>query len=50
VYYVPEIRVRVELVPADPPWRVRAVAGGEKSEVQSMADNPRTVDTYPDPS
>jgi hypothetical protein len=50
VYYFPEIRVRVELVPADPPWRVRGVAGGEKPEVQSMVDNPRTVDTYPDPS
>jgi hypothetical protein len=50
VYYFPEIRVRVELSPADPPWRVRGAAAGDKSEVQSMVDNPRTVDTYPDPS
>jgi hypothetical protein len=46
VSWFPEIRVRIELKPAAPPWRPRAISAEDRSEVKSMVDNPQTVETY----
>jgi hypothetical protein len=46
VYWFPEIRVRIELKPAAPPWRPRAISAEDRPQIQSMVDNPLTVETY----
>jgi hypothetical protein len=49
VYYTPEIRVRVALEPEPAGLRGRAApAGGNKAEIQTMVDNPHSIETYPE--